>query len=257
MFNIQEKVEGIVKSYEGYIPAQFIDKPKAKATIDFIIRVALANAIYEQLAVAFSMDEASGKVLDMIADNFGLSRNLPTTALIKFFQNPDYAEVGVDVPAPIPGVPPYIGFTDYSSDTNYDSVFRRYASQDSLTSSTPDSILKQVILFKVLAGRCRGSLESIISLLNATGLGGFVSITDGGDRTIVYRVRTEDSLLANIIYNLGYFPRPIGIESTLVVVNNPLGIFHFLSYGDQPLGFCFNAYGYELNGRSWLQYGEQ
>ena len=250
MFNIQEKVEGIVKSYEGYIPAQFIDKPKAKATIDFIIRVALADAILEQLAIAFSMEEAQGDVLTLIAENFGLSRNLPLSVTIPFFQEPAYNDT------PVPPATEFVGYTDYLTDTNYDSVFRRYGSTDSITTSVPDDILRQVIVFKVLSEKCRGSLESIISLLNSTGLAGKVSVLDGGDRTIYYQVDTTNSMLASILYNLGYFPRPIGIESILTITKYPLGIFHFLGYGGNPLGFCFNAYGYALNGRAWLKYGD-
>lgn len=257
MFDIQEKVNGIVKSYEGYIPAQFIDKPKAKATIDFIIRVALADAIYEQLALAFSMDEASGDVLTIIAENFGLSRNLPISATIPFFQEPLYSDVttyinGVD--ATDGTEPEFVGFTDYATDTNVDSVFRRYKSTDSITTGISDELLMQVIVFKVLSEKCRGSLESIISLLNSTGLAGKVAVTDGQDRTIYYRVNAQDSTLANILFNLGYFPRPIGIESVLVITKYPLGVFHLLNYGQAPLGFCFNAYGHPLNGRTWLQY---
>lgn len=250
MFNIQEKVDGIVKSYEGYIPAQFIDKPKAKATIDFIIRVALADAILEQLAIAFSMEEAQGDVLTLIAQNFGLSRNLPLSAEIPFFQEPAYNDT------PVPPATEFVGYTDYQTDTNYDSVFRRYGSTDSITTSVPDDILRQVIVFKILSEKCRGSLESIISLLNSTGLAGKVSVLDGGDRTIYYQVDTTNSMLASILYNLGYFPRPIGIESILTITKYPLGIFHFLGYGGNPLGFCFNAYGYALNGRAWLRYGD-
>lgn len=250
MFNIQDKVNGIVKSYEGYIPAQFIDKPKAKATIDFIIRVALADAILDQLAIAFSMNEAVGDVLTLIAENFGLTRNLPASAEIDFFQEPGYNDT------PTPPATEWIGFTSYYNDNNYDSVFRRYKSTDSLTTNVPDDILRKVIIFKSLAERCRGTLESIIALLQASGLNKQVVIADGGDRTIVYRVNTTDSLLADILYNLNYFPRPIGIESKLVKVSNPYGVFHFLRYGGGSLGFCFNAYGEPLNNRSWLQYSE-
>ena len=250
MFNIEDKVNGIVKSYEGYIPAQFIDKPKAKATIDLIIKVAIADAILDQLAIAFSMNEARGKVLTLIASNFGLTRNLPVSAELPFFQEPGYSDT------PVPPATEFIGFTSYYNDNNYDSLFRRYDSTDSLTTNVPDDVLKQVIVFKVLAEKCRGTLESIISLLQASGLSKNVVIADGGDRTIVYRVKTTDSLLANILFNLDYFPRPIGIESTLVNVSNPYGIFHFLSYGGGSLGFCFNAYNEPLNNRTWLQYSE-
>ena len=250
MFNIEEKIEGIVQSYTGYIPAQFIDKdktPKARATIELIIRVAVASAIFEQLAICFSVEEASGKTLDMIAENFGLTRNLPIAySQIPFFQEPDYSEVVVQ--------PPYTGFTDYSTTTNYNSVFRRYSSTDTMNVNPPDDVLKQVILFKVLANKCRGTIEDIISLLRATGLSDYVVIYDNGDRTITYNVNVYDSLMASIIYALNLFPRPMGIGATLVQVTNPLGLFHFLGYGDTPLGFCFNAYGYAVNGRTWLQY---
>lgn len=250
MFNIEEKIEGIVQSYTGYIPAQFIDKdktPKARSTIELIVRVAVASAIFEQLAICFSIEEASGKTLDMIAENFGLTRNLPIAYnQIPFFQEPDYSEVVVQ--------PPYTGFTDYSTTTNYNSVFRRYSSTDTMNINPPDDVLKQVILFKVLANKCKGTIEDIISLLKATGLSDYVVIYDNGDRTITYNVNVYDSLMASIIFALNLFPRPIGIGATLVQVTNPLGLFHFLGYGDTPLGFCFNAYGYAINGRTWLQY---
>lgn len=348
MFDINQRVNEIVSTYEGYIPAQFLDKPKARETIRFIIKVALASAIMDQLAECFSMEEASGKVLDMIAQNFGLTRNLPTPNYsTPFFQLPEYqyatqystldvvsltnngasplSLIGIDGADDVPvgcftvkdaddneyclensltiaagateslvvfrakekgsfeveawdvltqvtvesdlATPitvnsqlskgeVYVGFTDYSTTTNYDSVFRRYSSSDSQNISTPDDILKQVIIFKVLASRCKGSLESIIDLLKSTGLDNAVSITDGMNRTIVYRVSTTNSILASIIFSLNLFPRPIGIESSLVVVSNPLGIFHFLQYGGSALGFCFNAYGHPLNGRGWLKYGD-
>lgn len=361
MFNIEEKVEGIVQSYTGYIPAQFIDKdktPKARATIEFIIRVAIASAIYEQLAICFSMEEASGKTLDMIAENFGLTRNLPIAYNnIPFFQEPEYRDVsyinaqdqystidvvsltnngsssitlkGIDGADLIPEdcftvkdinnnefclatsvtiasgsteslavfrskyigaitvnpndiltqvtieedlatpiivnsqlttgddlgtTPDFVGYTDYSTTTNYNSVFRRYSSTDTMNVNPPDDVLRQVILFKVLASKCRGTIEDIISLLRDTGLSDYVVVYDNGDRTITYNVNVYDSLMASIIYALNLFPRPIGIGATLVQVVNPLGLFHFLEYGDTPLGFCFNAYGYAVNGRTWLQY---
>lgn len=259
MFDINQRVNEIVSTYEGYIPAQFLDKPKARETMRFMIKVALASAIMDQLAECFSMEEASGKVLDMIAQNFGLTRNLPTPNYsTPFFQLPEYQDVSyVDPLDPDQGTTPdFVGYTDYSTITNYDSVFRRYSSSDSQNINTPDDILKQVIIFKVLASRCKGSLESIIDLLKSTGLDNAVSITDGMDRTIVYRVSTTNSILASIIFSLNLFPRPIGIESSLIVVSNPLGIFHFLQYGRSALGFCFNAYGYPLNGRGWLKYGD-
>lgn len=250
MFNIQQKIDDIVKSYISYIPAQFIDEsktPKARATIELIIRVAIASAIFEQLAICFSMEEASGKTLDMIAENFGLTRNLPIAySQIPFFQEPDYSEVVVQ--------PPYTGYTDYSSSTNNNSVFRRYSSTDTMNVNPPDDVLRQVILFKVLSNKCRGTIEDIISLLRATGLSDYVVVYDNGDRTITYNVNVNDSLMSSIIYALNLFPRPMGIGSTLVQVLNPLGLFHFLGYGGSPLGFCFNAYGYAVNGRTWLQY---
>lgn len=252
MFNIQEKVNGIVKSYEGYIPAQFIDKPKAKATIDLFIKVAIADAILDQLAIAFSIKEASGKVLTLIANNFGLTRNLPASAVSIFFQEPDYAETTPKYP----GYTDYVGMTSYYNSNNYESIFRRYDSTNSLTTNVPDDVLKKIIIFKLLSERCRGTLESIISVLQASGLDKNVVVADGGNRTIIYRVKTTDSLLADILYNLNYFPRPAGIESFLINVSNPYGIFHFLSYGGGSLGFCFNAYGYALNNRSWLEYKE-
>ena len=254
MFNIEEKVEGIIKSYVGFIPAQFIDEnktPKARATIEFIIRVAIASAILEQLAICFSMEEASGKTLDLIAENFGLSRNLPIAySQIPFFQEPDYNETTPKYA----GYNDYIGFTDYSTNTNYNSIFRRYSSTDTLNVNPPDDILKQVIIFKVLADKCRCTLEDIISLLRATGLSDYIVLYDNGDRTITYNVDVYDSLMASIIYALGLLPRPTGIGAIVQQVVNPLGLFHFLGYGDTPLGFCFNAYGYAINGRTWLQY---
>lgn len=254
MFNIEEKVEGIVQSYVGYIPAQFIDgnkTPKARATIEFVIRVALASAIFEQLAICFSIEEASGKTLDIIAENFGLSRNLPiASSNITYFQEPDYNETAPKYD----GYNDYVGFTSYSTNANYESIFRRYNSTDTINVNPPDDVLKKVILFKILADRCRGTMDSIVSLLEATGLIDYVALYDNGDRTITYNVDIYDSLMANIIFALGLFPRPIGIEAIMVQVANPLGVFHFLSYGGNPLGFCFNAYGYATNGRSWLQY---
>lgn len=254
MFNIEEKVEGIVKSYVGYIPAQFIDEnktPKARATIEFIIRVAVASAIFEQLAICFSMEEASGKTLDMIAENFGVTRNLPIASSgITFFQEPDYNETAPKYS----GYTDYVGFTNYTSNANYESIFRRYSSTDTINVNPPDDVLKQIILFKVLANKCRGTIEDIISLLRASGLSDYVAVYDNGDRTITYNVNVYDSLMANIIYALNLFPRPMGIGSVLVQVVNPLGLFHFLGYGGNPLGFCFNAYGYAINGRTWLQY---
>lgn len=254
MFNIQQKIDDIVKSYISYIPAQFIDKdktPKARATIELIIRVAIASAIFEQLAICFSMEEASGKTLDIIAENFGLSRNLPiASSNITYFQEPDYNETAPKYD----GYNDYVGFTSYSTNANYESIFRRYNSTDTINVNPPDDVLKQVILFKVLANKCRGTIEDIISLLRATGLSDYVVIYDNGDRTITYNVNVYDSLMASIIYALNLFPRPIGIGATLVQVTNPLGLFHFLGYGDTPLGFCFNAYGYAVNGRTWLQY---
>jgi hypothetical protein len=78
-------LDEVIAYYAGLLALQYADKPKAVATMNILVKQAVADYMAQQLATCFTLGVAVGPQLDIIAKYVGVSRNSQIPANSDFF----------------------------------------------------------------------------------------------------------------------------------------------------------------------------
>lgn len=190
--------------YTNLLIAQYLNKSRARATIDAIIRVLIADQIIQQVEDGFNLDTAIGVQLDAIGTYVGATRTIVGLDISKtYFTTPAYAASDKDT------VP---GFAFYADGSNIPQYFATY--QDA---QHPDYVLDDPdfrLLIEYLVGLNTldlglGSIDNFLFEFFGT----YVTLVDNGDMTITYADDPADpSNLFAIVNFIGALPHPAGVE---------------------------------------------
>jgi hypothetical protein len=230
--------------YKDLLLYQYLNQPKARATIGELVKLALTDFVAFSVRNAFDIETAVGVQLDQLGEYIGLSRRVFIDVSRPYFQFVDYA-------APVT----CIGMTDYTDpSTNLDSVFYRYIfAQNSFYDLTDDEY-RFMLKFKIVLNSCDATAYSISTLLYNF-FGTDISFFDGEDMTISYAIPETVSYFVTLAIDLGLLPKPMGVRLVGVFqVTDPAKLFGFADYTYDIGNIGFSDYISGFNGYQFLDY---
>lgn len=196
----------IIDSYVDLLIAQYSNKPRARGTVAAYVSEVVASEIFTQVRDAFDLDTAVGVQLDILGSYRGVSRDVFTLALTKnFFFFASYSET-----------PTEFGFAIYSqADIDIDWFFLTYPDVNASLFTMTDPQYREVIKFVAAVESSPLSLADIDVILLQF-FGADIELTDNANMTITYENTNPPNLQYELVRDLGFLPRPAGVEAILV-----------------------------------------
>lgn len=241
-------VQEIMDYYVNLLIIQYNNKPKARATIDLMIRTLLANGVVLDVQEAYNLDTAVGAQLDVIGKYVGIDRFFENNELVDFFGLTYYTEISPDSIAKW-GFTTYTDFElyQYNGTLNYNSVL-------SQTVTLLDEDYRLLIRLKILQNNINHSHKEIDdSIFQIFGLD--VIPSSSGGMHMVYFLSPEVSVVIQAALTKKVLPRPMGVGMELIT-NVDEEFFGYALYAATPpntLGFTDYA-GYDTNDGDFLIY---
>lgn len=191
--------DDLIAYYVGLLIIQYINKPRAAATVTSIVNVLVGSQIIQQVEDGFDLDTAIGVQLDAIGTYRGASRNIVGLNLgLQYFTFPAYADSVVSV----------LGFAEYTDTVDPFWYFATYADSSTLLTD-PDFRL----FIQYLCG-----LQSLdLTMMDIDNFlfeffGSYVTLVDNENMTITYSDNVADpSKLFKIVNYTGNLPHPAGV----------------------------------------------
>lgn len=215
-------MEELIQYYVNLLIIQYHGKPKARATIELLTRVLLANNLFEKIRTAYDIDTAVGKQLDVIGKYVGIDRYYKDTELVDFYALTNYVEVDPDANQKY-------GFSDYSQamvpmangTLNYSSIISK---DFKLT----DDDYRVLLKLRIVQNYSNSSHQSIDESLYRF-FGDTIIPDSTGDMKMFYLIKSPRTEVAKAAVYKNVLPKPMGV-GILYIVNffNPL--FGFATY---------------------------
>ena len=200
----------VVDYYVERLPAQFRDKPKARATIAILVKQAVADFLIDDFGSAFDIETAVGPQLDVIAKYIGVDRNSAIPASLQFF--------GLQLPG---GGGSSNGFNIAESPLN-GFLFEDCTNANLPTTAYTDLQFRFVLKIQTALNHFDGTFAWIQNFLNQF-FSGIITVTNGFNFTYApvfnldYVISADDLIALPISEaNLRTFlPRPMGCGLTI------------------------------------------
>lgn len=215
-----EELLTIVNYYVQLLIVQYHDKPNAQATIALYVNEIIANGIFFAVRDGFDLNTAVGPQLDILGKYIGVDRafegqTIPDNTYFSFcdyFTTPESGQ---------------LGFSTYN---NYDTVIGRallyneILSQTQLLSDTEYLILLKLAIIRNNCNSSNSAIDAgLFSLFNAN-----IFTSESGTMKMTYFVTLPYYAIANVAYQKGVLPKPMGVQiQDLVLFNNP-----YFAFGD-------------------------
>lgn len=219
------EIDDTIQYYTDLLLYQYINSPKARATISLLASQALCDLLPKEMNLKFDIETAVGDQLDILGEYIGLSRVVQTPrskSYMKLVDQTDLPEF-------------YQGFTDYTDSTlNYEysiyNVIPFWYSEIYLTDDEYRSMLK----IKMFINTMDNSLKAIDDFLYDL-YGTEVYVKDFQTMNIAYFSTDRYLYSVRLARDLSILPRPmsVGIMGiyTIAEWNN---FVDYYNYGDNP-----------------------
>jgi hypothetical protein len=212
----------LIEYYKGLLLAQYLDKPKAQATIGALVSCATCDLIARDIEAAYDIDTAVGAQLDVIGEYLGFSRRVLSQPERDYYR-------WVDATAPVTCT----GFTDYAGGVNTTSVFYKYSFARSSFSDLEDEEYRALLKLKVVLNNSDHSLYSIATLLYSI-FGLDVVCYDNQDMTLSYFFTPNGQKLGLVALQQNMLPKPMGVRiNGAIVAEDPALVGGFTDF-DNP-----------------------
>lgn len=226
-------ISSLVAYYANLLIVQYHNKPKAKATIELLLRELLASGIIFEVRDGYSIDTAVGAQLDIIGKYVGINRFYKDQSLHDFFAFTNYSEVVIPDDE--------FGFATYAT---YDTVFYNgtlnYNSILVKDFSLNDDDYRTLIKLKIIQNNSNHSHKSIDDGIYRI-FGNTVRPDSQGGMHMFYFVPANLSQLINAAIIKEVLPRPMGVQLVLIQQSNTF--FGLATYaGITPLVTGFTDY---------------
>lgn len=240
-----------IEYYEDLLLTQYVDKPKARATIGVLVETALCDFLPLEMNNAFDIDTAVGDQLDILGEYIGFNRRVVNEITRNWYALVDYTTYN---PAT-----EYAGFTDYTDlDTNSDTQWYRYVNIANSFSDLTDDEYRYILKFKLILNGLGSSLYDIQNILFEF-FGYEVTCYDLKNMTISYTVLKSRSYFVLLVVSQGLLPKPMGVGLAGVFeVEDPEKLYGFQDYtfeADNDIGYSDYLTGF--NGYQWIAYEDK
>jgi len=239
-------IESTVQYYVDLLLFQYNQRPKARATIDLLVRNALCDLVPLYVQDAFDINTAVGPQLDILGEYIGFSRQVPIQIPQPYFQLDDYV---------FPLIEP-VGFIDYTDETiNDDSVFYLYIFQNTSFSTLTDEQYRFMLRLKAVLNLNPHTLKSINDAMDAF-FGSTVAPFDQFDMSMSYILQGLPPYLLTLAVDLDLLPRPMAVRiSGVFLIENVNRLFFYADYNfDTGVTEGFSDYLTGFNDRIFLNY---
>lgn len=235
--------DDISKKYQDLLIVQYNDKPKARATIDAVVKQILADGIYWDVQNGYDIETAVGKQQDILGKYIGVDRlfNGLVVPADAFAMN-NYGEG-----------PEGFGMGDVNDPAIEGGSLQTYFNLVSGTQKLSNNDYRILQKLKIIVNNSNLSTYEIITSLSEL-FDGKVKFTDNYNMTINYFVDPSILSIIKIAATKDCLPRPIGVGVNIFEQNE---YFSFAQYGKEiaddafGMGDCNNA---SIDGGSMLSY---
>ena len=194
-------LQDVTSYYANLLAIQFRGKPRATATIQILLKQAVADFMAAQIQEAFNLDTAVGNQLDVIAKYIGVSRNSNIPASVTFFTMADASGSGGGN-----------GFNDVSAGSLNGFIYESASEADQPTTAFTDVQFLFVLKLQIALNHFDGTFRYIGNFL-ATYFPGQITVTDNLDMTLTYVVQPGLPISNTVLAN--FLPRPLGVGITI------------------------------------------
>lgn len=201
--------DDLTKYYIGLLIIQYFTKVRARDTVGVSVRALVADNVYQAVSDGFDLDSAVGAQLDILASYRGAQRTVFGLDLTRdFMAFPFYDDPDVEAAA-------RAGFALYD-DAIVTTYFLLYADGGSAIGTLTDDELRRVTKFLARTQSRYLSAKEIDDIMFEF-FADKVNVVDNQDMTVTYIHDVGDpDTLFGIIEQLGYLPRPAGVEVLVV-----------------------------------------
>lgn len=215
-------LETAKEHYKDLLLYQYINQPRARATIDILVSQALVDLLPNDLVESFDIDTATGAQLDILGEYIGLDRMVQSIIPRDYFTLDDY-ETPLTAGA--------FGFTSYLDPVlNADVSMYLYVFYAGANNRLEDSEYRILLKLKAALNSSQNSLYDINILLSGF-FGESIYCSDQFDMTICYFITSELSRIMTIAKNENLLPKPMAVQITsLIAVDSIASIWGFTSY---------------------------
>jgi len=214
-------VNDLVSYYTNLLIIQYINKPKAKAMIELVVRTLLANGIVLDVLNGYNIETAVGKQLDIIGKYVGVDRAFQSQNLTNFFAFTYYDEVSPD------SVAKY-GFSNYSN--SYTTVGNGTLNYDASIVTNfllNDDDYRIIIKLKIIQNNSNHSHKSIDDSLYEF-FGSTLMADSDGNMAMYYIIPSQLNQIIMAAIAKKVLPRPMGVALSYISQNEPF--FGFATY---------------------------
>lgn len=245
----EAELQKIVDHYKDLLLEQYVNAPRARATIGNLSGQAIVDLVEVAVRGAFDFETAAGPQLDILGQYIGFSRTIQAQVDRFYFTLVDY------------GLPTESesGFTDYVDlQLNTGSSFFIYQYNNISFTDLPDDLYRPLLRLKQILNESDNTLAKIAQDL-WDNFGDQLICFDNRDMTILYLIKSTATNLATLAVQTGLLPKPMGVRiSGIFSITDPTALFGFYEYEyDNGNSIGFSSYETGFNGQIVLNYSDR
>lgn len=225
--------------YKDLLLYQYINQPKARATIGLLVEQALVDLLPVEITKSFDLETATGSQLDVLGEYIGFDRVVEAIIVRDYFTLDDYE-------APLTSGA--FGFTDYTAPTqNATASMYLYVFFDIPTNALEDSEYRLLLKLKSYLNSALFNIYEINTALSEL-FGEGIFCGDQLDMSVSYFVTPELSRIMQIAYNESLLPKPMGVNITGLIsfssVDDLWGLGDYTKDSGSTIGFSDYSTGW-------------
>jgi hypothetical protein len=245
----QAEIDLIVQHYQDLLLEQYVNAPRARATVGVLTQNAIVDVVEKEIEQAFNLETATGPQLDVLGEYIGFSRRIATVIdryyfTLRLYDTPAVGEAG---------------YTDYIDPAiNAGSNFYLYQYANTSFTDLDDDTYRALLKLKIILNESLNTMADISAALWAS-FGSDLICLDNLNMSILYLINSSQTNLAKIAIDAGLLPKPMGVRiSGVFAIPDTTAIFGFVDYEfDNGNSWGFSTYESGWNGYYMLIYEDR